>query len=304
MCRLGGVVLSKKDRSEERITEITEGLMMLLVNMDEAYGGDGNGASFHWEDGRVEYLKDHREANYFFRHFNTVVKWIKEGANIIQLHARMSTGGSSENHNNLHPFTHGNIVGAHNGVIDDKFMWEEMKRLGVYPYSEVDSEAIFASLNTYAPTIHPKLLQVTLDDLYGMYALSIWSKLKSNTLLLVRQDNPLSVWHDKENGEFWYASTSDLFPESLNIPIKKVRDTHKFGANKGKSYMKNLRDVMDLESGHALYIVSGDDSDIFTDLLTVDVSNPTSMYDNNYNYNYFEDDYYNIEDDYVYEDLY
>ena len=290
MCRLGGVVLSKKDRSDERITEITEALLMLLVNMEEAYGGDGNGLSVHWDNGRTEYLKDHREANYFFRHFSTLKQWLKEGASIVQLHARLSTGGSSENHDNLHPFTHGDIVGAHNGTIDDRLIWSDLNTIGVEAYSDVDSEAIFASINTFAPTLHPKLLQVPINDLYGMFALSIWSKKKANSLLLVKQDNPLCYWIDRANGEFWYASTGDLLPESLDIETVPVKTMHTYGTNKGQYYMKQVPNITELSFGDALYVKSGDGNMIYLDKIELDVYGTTNS---SYRNDYVEDDYYN-----------
>lgn len=296
MCRLGGVVLSKKERSEERITEITESLLMLMVRMEDAYGGDGSGVSFHWDDGRVEYLKDHRDVNFFFRHFNTLKNWLLEGATIVQLHARMSTGGSSENHNNLHPFTHGDIVGAHNGTIDDISLWGDLNPLGVYAYSDVDSEAIFASIDTFAPSLHPKLMQVVMNDLYGVFALSIWSKKMPNNLLLVKQDNPLSYWHDKDNGELWYASTGDLLPTSLDIDMVKTKATYQYGANKGKSYMKPVRNIIELREGDALYIRSGDGNNIHTEFIELDVSDTSysgyGRYGGYSSYGYDYADYY------------
>lgn len=259
MCRLGGIVINKKVVSEDRAIEITEGLLMLLVNMEEAYGGDGNGISVHYPNGEYYMLKDHREANYFFRYFETITESILNGAHIIQLHSRLSTGGSSLNHDNLHPFTHNGVVGAHNGTIEDRFLWDELKPLGVEPYSEVDSEAIIASMGTFANNLHPKMVQGVVSDLYGMFALTLWSKVKADQLLLIRQDNPLSLWNNEEQGEVWYASTGDLLPESLDIETVKVKSFSNYGKNKGKAYMKDVRNIRDINAGEAVYIRSGND---------------------------------------------
>lgn len=260
MCRLGGVVLSQGTKTEERAIEITENLLMMLVRMEDALGGDGNGITIHYLDGTFDTLKDHREANYFFRHFNTIKDAILNGAHIIQMHSRLSTGGDSKYHENLHPFVHGDIVGSHNGSIEDGFLWDELGTLGVEPYSVVDSEAIIASMSVFASTLHPKTVQTVVSDLHGMFALTLWSKKAPNQMLLVRQDNPLCFWENVEREEIWYASTPSLFPDSINVSTKKVKDTYSYGKNAGKAYMKTVLDVVTLEYGEGAYLRSHKDN--------------------------------------------
>lgn len=308
MCRLGGVVLNKQVVSEERANEITEGLLMLLVNMEDALGGDGNGVSIHYPNGDYYILKDHREANYFFRYFEEIKQHLLNGATIVQMHARLSTGGSSLNHDNLHPFVHNGIIGAHNGTIEDKFLWDELNELGIYPYSDVDSEAIFASLGAFANNLHPKLVQSVINDLYGMFALTTWSQQKADELLLVSQDNPLAIWDNKEDGELWYASTGDLFPGSLQIDTVKVKTLGRFGKSKGKTIMKDVPNIYELKEGEAIYVRSGEDR-VTLEYTEFDISYTNYMRSGiGYNYygNYYEDEYYDSlleeEENYLEED--
>lgn len=91
MCRLGGIVLSERPRTVEQYQNMTEDLLGLLVNMEEAYGGDGVSMTFHYPDGTYRMIKEHRKVNRVFHHFNTIQKNLMDGAVIVQMHARLST---------------------------------------------------------------------------------------------------------------------------------------------------------------------------------------------------------------------
>lgn len=157
MCRLGGVVLSNRPRTTEQYQKITEDLLMLLINMEEAYGGDGVSMTFHYPNGSYRIIKEHRKVNRVFHRFNEIQQNLMDGAIIVQMHARLSTCGPSKHHENMHPFVHGEIVGCHNGQIEDDLIWKELEHFDVFPYSTTDSEAIFAALSVYSPSLHPRL---------------------------------------------------------------------------------------------------------------------------------------------------
>lgn len=162
----------------------------------------------------------------------------------------------SKHYENMHPFAHGGVVGCHNGQIEDDLIWKELEYFEVYPYSTTDSEAIFAALSVYAPSLHPRDVQTVLDSLLGTYAFTAVNTEVPNMLFMVRGEKPLCYWHNKKRGEFWYASTPDLLPETLNIPQKKVKRKYTSGKNKGKTYKVKVRNIIELEEGEGLYIRS------------------------------------------------
>jgi hypothetical protein len=75
---------------------------------------------------------------------------VKEDANWWVGHVRFLTLGSADNRNNNHPIPHGNIIGVHNGVLDNHETI--LKQTGRQdPDTQVDSEAIFAAVNKWGP---------------------------------------------------------------------------------------------------------------------------------------------------------
>lgn len=65
-------------------------------------------------------------------------------------HVRYLTHGPAENRNNNHPIPHGNIIGVHNGVLENHE--EILRKTGRQnPDTQVDSEAIFAAVNKWGP---------------------------------------------------------------------------------------------------------------------------------------------------------
>lgn len=294
MCRLGGVVLTNRMRSVERYNQIAEDLLMLLVNMERALGGDGNSLAFHYPNGDVRIIKDHRKANRLFHRYNEIVQNLQDGAIIVQMHARLSTCGPSKYHENMHPFEHGAIVGCHNGQIDDQPIWDMLERVGVFPYSTTDSEAIFAALDTFAPSLHPTGIQEVLDMLDGTYAITAVSRKQPNTLFLLAGENPLCYWLDAKRGEFWYASTPNLLPESLEIPkVKKKRKTWDW---KKKAYVESTvaeRDVVELDYGDGIY-VRVDRKKITIEKKDFYIT-PAKKYGYGYGYKAWDWDYYDID---------
>lgn len=258
MCRLGGIVLTNRPRPVEQYREIAEDLLMLIVNMERALGGDGNSITFHYPDGSHYIIKDHRKANRLFGRYEEIVKRL-EGAIIVQCHSRLSTCGPSEQHENMHPFIHGDVVGCHNGQIDDQSIWQELEELGHDgPYSTTDSEAIFAALDFFAHDLHPKSVQPVIDMLHGTYAITAVSKTRPDTLFMLAGSNPLCYWHNQKKGILWYASTPSLLPDTLNIPKKKRKKKtwDRYKQQYTETTVKEL-DVYELEEGEGVYVKVG-----------------------------------------------
>lgn len=250
--------MSNRPRTVQTYKEMAEDLLMLLVNMERALGGDGNSIAFHYPDGRYHVIKEHRPSNRLFSRYDEIVERL-QGAIIVQLHARLSTCGPSKHHENMHPFVHGNIIGCHNGQIDDQEIWSALEQVNhPGPYSTTDSEAIFAALDTFAHDLHPKSVQSVLDMLHGTYAITAVSLERPDTLFMLAGENPLAYWHNQKKGILWYASTPSLFPDTLNIPKKKVK-TKTWNKAKGAYVEKKVTkpDIYELDYGEGVYIRVG-----------------------------------------------
>jgi len=298
MCRLGGVVLTNGPRPVEQYREIAEDLLMLIVNMERALGGDGNSIAFHYPNGSYHIIKEHRPSNRLFSRYEEIVKRL-QGAIIVQCHARLSTCGPSEQHENMHPFVHGDVVGCHNGQIEDQSIWEELEKLGHNgPYSTTDSEAIFAALDTFAHDLHPKSVQPVIDMLHGTYAITAVSKARPDTLFMLAGSNPLCYWHSKTKGILWYASTPSLFPDTLNIPMKKKKKKtwDRYKKQYIETTVKEL-DVYELEEGEGVYIKAGKKR-LFIESHLFDLSVSYSYYPRKLYYGYGWDDEWDWESDF------
>lgn len=250
--------MSNRPRTVQTYKEMAEDILMLLVNMERALGGDGNSITFHYPDGTYHVIKEHRKVNRLFSRYNEIVERL-QGSIIVQLHARLSTCGPSKHHENMHPFVHDNIIGCHNGQIDDQSIWETLEKLGHHgPYSTTDSEAIFAALDTFAHDLHPKSVQPVLDMLHGTYAITAVSKTRPDTLFMLAGENPLCYWHNKKKGILWYASTPSLFPETLGIPKRKRKKKtwNKYKQQYTETTVTEL-DVHEMDEGEGVYVRVG-----------------------------------------------
>lgn len=245
MCRLGGLVLSTRPRTTHFYDGIAANLLALLTNMEKAYGGDGVSITFHYPDGHYYSIKEHRHVQYTYARYDEIRQSL-EGVVIVQLHARLGTGGDSRDHKNLHPFHHGDIVGCHNGVIyNDDSIWNTLTSK---PYSQVDSEAIFAKLNETAPDLSTSEVQRVIDTLYGSYAITAVNTNNPTTLFLLAGENPLCYYRNPKTGILWYASTEDLLPAEI-FPKQTKKE------KKGKKQVAN-RQAVELLDGQGMYITA------------------------------------------------
>ena len=122
---------------------------------------------------------------------------LKKNPQIILGHTRWATIGAVSDRN-THPFDYGNIIGCHNGHVDNyKNIFEENKVDG-----EVDSEAIFYLLNKYNNDY-----ERAFRELYGSFAIT-WINLKTpNKLYMIRDGNPLFIIKVNELQTFFWSST-------------------------------------------------------------------------------------------------
>ena len=144
-------------------------------------------------------------------------------------HCRWKTKGTEKNNDNNHPIVHKNIVGVHNGVIvnDDELFAlfsEKIERR-----AEVDSEIIFALIDSFAEIgtpVHSAVVR-TSALLNGSYSCAMVHKRHPHIVWLFRNGNPCMVTHYKKAGVIiWSSSDSyitnavgESFGEETKIPL-------------------------------------------------------------------------------------
>jgi hypothetical protein len=113
-------------------------------------------------------------------------------------HNRYATVGE-KNVTNAHPFQFDNLVGAHNGTIDQY----ALKRLDDWKYFGTDSEAIYNSVSIHG-------LKPTIEQLSGAWALT-WYDKETNTINFLRNSKrPLYYCYNKARTTIFWASESGL----------------------------------------------------------------------------------------------
>jgi len=123
-------------------------------------------------------------------------------------HCRAPTKGSPRVNHNNHPIVTENIVGVHNGEIDnddalfDKF--DFIKRIG-----RVDSEVIFQLIDYFANKQHTSTagaIKQTSRLIRGSYACAMVERKNPYLLWLFRRLGPLVVYHYSKVGVIVFAS--------------------------------------------------------------------------------------------------
>ena len=135
--------------------------------------------------------------------WDTILGGIDRSATIGLGHVRMATHGEITARNS-HPFSMGNVIGAHNGVIYNHDALASDMDIDI----EVDSEAIFAAIDKYG-------VKDAVEKLRGDYALTF---VKDNPykLYLLREDSrPMQYAYWKKARTLFWASTEAILKDSL-----------------------------------------------------------------------------------------
>lgn len=139
-----------------------------------------------------------------------VVKAVKK---VLMGHNRAATVGKI-NKENAHPFTFGNITGAHNGSLNS---WKDLEG---YDHLNVDSQALFN-------TIDKKGIDHTWKSFYGAAAITWWDE-KKGQLSMVRNDQrPLYIAFSKDEKVVFWASEAWMIRTAAikhNVDLKERED--------------------------------------------------------------------------------
>ncbi|ALY09623.1 glutamine amidotransferase domain protein [Arthrobacter phage Salgado] len=138
MCGIAAISLSPSDR-DLHVGEVAASLLRGI----ESRGRHATGAAWYrHEDDTVAMTKVAATATIFLKHREAILPATTPA---MILHTRYATHGNVEDRDNNHPIQHSNILGIHNGVLQNHE--EILKGIGATPNTPVDSEAIMALLN-------------------------------------------------------------------------------------------------------------------------------------------------------------
>jgi hypothetical protein len=152
-----------------------------------------------------------------YDYFLKVWKKNKALAKVFLGHCRNGTKGDAVDNNNNHPIRVGEIVGVHNGKIDnDKAIFEKLKcgRDG-----EVDSEAIFRLLHHYTKNgtepFTTKMIQEVVHRLAGPYAVMTFSGNNPYQMAMFRDGRPVEMLLIKKLGIVICASEDKIMKQAI-----------------------------------------------------------------------------------------
>ena len=141
------------------------------------------------------------------RLFKRLSKFIGKGdtTQYVMLHTRYSTQGSVKNNDNNHPVVTNGMIVTHNGVLHND--WDILLQLGLWPETQVDTEAINAGLSHRSPGW-------VLDEIDGSMSVA-WVDSTSPDIvnLMTNGDNPLVIARTKSGDVVW-ASTKSILDAS------------------------------------------------------------------------------------------
>jgi glucosamine 6-phosphate synthetase-like amidotransferase/phosphosugar isomerase protein len=204
MCGIAGFTLSPESRIDRTLAG-----QALLAGIAER-GADAVGYAWRGADGGSPRVHKQRSgASALLEQLD-----VPTDATQLLVHVRDYTKGHPTIEANNHPIRHGNVVGIHNGVIQNDD--EVLERHGIaraHPEMTVDSEAIFALVD------HRDDVRRALEELTGSMA-TAWIDRRRPELFLARGvGRPL--WTGRTRDAVFFASTR----EALEIVERTLRMT-------------------------------------------------------------------------------
>ena len=207
MCCLFGIL----DYKETLSLSDRKRILRVLSSACEARGTDATGVAW-FAGNRLQIQKAPRPAH-------RMRYKLSEQAHRIMGHTRWTTQGDQARNYNNHPFC-GKAGGhpfalAHNGVIlNDK----ELRRTEQLPATKIETDSYAAAqlLEKYGHVGFPALARMA-EQLRGTFTITVLDE--TNTLYIVRGNNPICVYHFPKAGFYLYASTKEI----LDQAVKRLR---------------------------------------------------------------------------------
>lgn len=233
MCGLVGIA-GKLEYSDEVVFK------RLLV-FDYFRGTDSTGAAFIpkniEEDVKINKIASHPIDLFDSKSFTSNLKHNTCTAFIG--HNRAATKGKV-NATNAHPFTFGDITGAHNGTLKDT-CWKSLEK-DIDEVYDVDSAALFASIDKQGIEKTIKSVEEGLSTMSGAWAL-VWYNKADNTLNFLRNKHrPLWFGWSKDCKKILWASEWQMIDTSVSLH-SRTSLYKTFENEKGNSYFPFAEDT-------------------------------------------------------------
>ncbi len=210
MCGIAGILISP-GRTAEQLEKISTLFTANLIANEER-GREAAGLVLLDRDGNWQLNKAAMTASEFvhtdgYRH---TLAALSAKTTLILGHTREPTKGTVSDNANNHPIVRGSIIGVHNGTIknDDAIFSNQAingRRIG-----SVDSEAVFALLDSIAdqmnqPSYEEKLIELS-RLLVGSYTILYLNPALPYQVFLLKYKNPMSVHWDAKLGALFFSS--------------------------------------------------------------------------------------------------
>jgi glucosamine 6-phosphate synthetase-like amidotransferase/phosphosugar isomerase protein len=212
MCGIAGMSIA-----EGIELDLTGTARLLLAGICER-GQDATGIAYHGAGGRVEVTKDSRRLRDLI---DEIV--VPEHSRAAIMHVREFTKGVPGINDNNHPIRYGQVVGVHNGHLDnDDELFLRYGKPRSTPLIEVDSEAIMMLAD------HHGDLGVALERVRGSAAAALLYDDEPGRLTLAkRASRTLFVAHGR--GVLLFASTREPLSlaqraTGLRLRVEEIRD--------------------------------------------------------------------------------
>ena len=147
-----------------------------------------------------------------------------KNTNIFVGHTRHSTHGKICV-KNQHPFKYGNVIGIHNGVVNN---YREVGEEHDFEKTDVDSQMIFKVLNKTQNIHNVGLFNNSLATLFTM---------NGERLYAYRKNNPLYVGRDNK-GNAYFSSLKEVLQQCNLIQIFELMEGRMYAFNNGKIIAK------------------------------------------------------------------
>lgn len=203
MCCLFGIIDYRHSLTSKQKNRVLSALAVAA----EARGTDATGIAYN-SGGKLRIYKRPWPARYMrFR--------VPADAAVIMGHTRMTTHGLARFNPNNHPFLghvkDGPFALAHNGVLyNDGYLRRSMN----LPKTKIETDSYVAvQLIEKRKVLDFDSLRFMVEQLEGSFAFSVLDQ--RDNLYLVKDDNPLCLYHYPKMGLYLYASTEEILKAAL-----------------------------------------------------------------------------------------